>query len=81
MMTTGYTEFKDMQPHEDVNENVDASDRVVNSYIDDRNEIICIAESLSRDRKYGAAQLIYRLARERDEARAALDDGRASATP
>ena len=44
----------------------------INMYVDDENEIIRIAKGLSRDRKYGAAQLIYRLARERDDARIAL---------
>jgi hypothetical protein len=60
------------EPRKDVNKNVDASSKSVNPYVDDEDEIIGIAESLSRGRLYGAAQMIYQLSRERDEARAAL---------
>ena len=35
---------------------------------DDKDEILLIGRQLERRRLYGAAQLIFRLARERDEA-------------
>ena len=44
----------------------------------DREEILRIADSLSRDELYGASQLICRLARERDEALTALEQSQAA---
>jgi hypothetical protein len=40
---------------------------------DDTAEILAVSDSLARRDLYGAAQMICRLARERDEARAAIE--------
>jgi hypothetical protein len=39
---------------------------------DDTAEIVAVSDDLSRRELYGAAQMICRLARERDEARATI---------
>ena len=49
--------------------------------IDDKEEILAVTGYLERHELYGAAQMIYRLARERDEARAMLAHEPATENP
>jgi hypothetical protein len=50
----------------------DEADAMKESVADDTAEILAVSDDLSRRGLYGAAQMVCRLARERDEARAAI---------